>query len=65
MTARCDPGQICDAAIEDSGGPRCCQRRHGHYPATRHKSVLRGGSDVLTWLDEAARATPATDTARP
>lgn len=49
----------CDATILDEGRPRQCQKNDGHYPATRHRSVLRDGANVVTWNDDAKDATPA------
>lgn len=51
--------QPCDATILDSGRPRQCQKDDGHHPATRHRSVLRNGDDILTWNDDAKDSTPA------
>ena len=54
----------CDATIEDSRGQqRVCQLDTGHYPAIRHKSVLRDGKEVMEWTDQAEFATPSSDSA--
>jgi hypothetical protein len=51
---------ICDATIEDGRGrQRECQLATGHYPATRHRSVLRDGKEVMEWTDDAEFAKPA------
>lgn len=49
----------CDATILDCGRPRRCQNDDGHYPAIRHRSVLRNGSNIMDWTDDAKDATPA------
>lgn len=57
------PEQACDATIEDGRGrQRTCQLATDHYPATRHRSTLHDGNDVMQWTDEAEFATPASYT---